>query len=420
MATPGHRATVSVPRTCVLVLVLGLATGASVAGCSHETRHRVLAFLFEDIPPTDEPVSPAPVIRSPRHPLPPTPTPTPPAVDDAPNSRLVLNTWEDVLRLLPKDRAGNPDWGAALQEQVIAPRPGILPEAVEQESLALDVEIIPKSDAAFTVIFSHRKHGAWVACSSCHTGMFEMKAGATSMKPQEVHTTRYCGACHGTVAFDIVTGCHLCHLQNLPQDLNGRVDWNSALADKRIAPRPGLSTTADEQPVLDLDVLMAPKDQPTFNAIFSHRAHTQWLACANCHPDRFPMEARELSPNTADLHSRQYCGACHGTVSFGIISTCGPCHPALTKARQHQEVLDLDVPIAAKTAESSPTTFSHRTHRWVECPSCHSNLFDTTGGAAKMTAADLYGGKYCAVCHGKVAYDLITRCERCHPAGEAS
>jgi len=406
-------------------MALLAVTAASIAGCSHETRVHVLAFLFEEGSAPGDSASPAPVIRSPRHPAPATPTPTPAPSEDAaggggPSSRLALNTWDDILRLLPKDRAGNPDWNTALAEKVIAPRPGLEPEATDQDILVLDVDLVPKSDPAFKVTFSHKTHSTWVACTSCHSGLFEMKAGATPMTPQEVHTSGYCAACHGTVAFDITTGCPLCHLQNLPQDLTNRVDWDRALTDQLIAPRPGLQPSAAEQPVLDLDVALQPKGQPTFNAIFSHQKHTKWLACANCHPAIFPQEARELSEHTADWHSRQYCGACHGKVSFGVVSACGPCHPALSKARQHQEVLDLDVPITAQTPSASATIFSHKTHRWVECPSCHGNLFDTTAGASKMAAADLYGGKYCAVCHGKVAFDLITRCQRCHPPGDAS
>lgn len=332
------------------------------------------------------------------------------------NGPAAFRTWDDVVRLLPKNQVGKPDWVRALDEKVIAPRPGIAAEAQDAEVVALDVELTAKSDPAFNVTFSHQKHGSWLACTNCHTGMFEMKAGATPMTAAEVHSGRYCAACHGTVAFDIVTGCPLCHLRNLPKDPNGRVDWSRALAENRIAPHAGRTSKSAEQPSLDLDVALTSKTQPTITSVFSHTAHTQWLACANCHPRLFPMEAKGADVSADDMHSRRRCGACHGPVAFGITNTCERCHPALAKARQHQQVFDLDVQVPSKSQPTSTTIFSHTTHRFVECPSCHTNLFEPTAAPAKMTMADLSGGKYCAVCHGKVASDLITQCQRCHAA----
>ncbi|MFI5398475.1 MAG: c(7)-type cytochrome triheme domain-containing protein [Candidatus Binatia bacterium] len=408
-------------RCAVASLVVALVGVASMAGCGADSRYRVLAFLFEEVPPPGEDVPAVPVVRSPRHPRQSTPTPT--STEGAPaaltKEPAAFKTWDDVVRLLPRDQVGNPDWVGALAEKVIAPRPGIAPEAVEPEVLALDVEIVPKSDPAFKVTFSHQKHGEWLACSNCHTDMFEMKAGATPMAAQDVHAERYCAACHGKVAFNVVTGCLLCHLRNLPKDAGGSVDWNRAVTEKLITPRAGPGSKSVDQPILDLDVELKPEAQPALKGVFSHTTHTKWLACANCHPSIFPTGPVPANVKAADLHSRRYCGACHGSVAFGMIGFCGRCHPALEKARQHQEVLDLDVEITPKSQPSVKTTFSHKTHRWVECPSCHTNLFEKTAEAAKMTMPDIYGGKYCAVCHGKVAFDLITQCQRCHGAGDA-
>jgi c(7)-type cytochrome triheme protein len=131
------------------------------------------------------------------------------------------------------------------------------------------------------------------------------------------------------------------------------------------------------------------------------------------------VEASAPGMKPADLHSRRYCGACHGSVAFGMIGFCGRCHPALEKARQHQEVFDLDIEVTPKFQPSVKTIFSHKTHRWVECPTCHASLFETTAGVTKLPMADIYGGKYCSTCHGKVALDLIAPCQRCHAAGDA-
>ncbi len=403
-------------RSALSRLLAVLVATLSVVGCSSESRHQVFALVFEESPGNAAPA--APVIRSPRHPLPPTPTPTPAAEADHPGAAVALTTWDDVVRLLPKDHVGNPDWSAALDEKVIAPRAGVAPDAPESEVLTLDVELVAKSDPAFTVVFSHQKHGAWLTCANCHTNMFEMKAGATKMAPADLHRDHYCAACHGKVAFDMASGCQLCHLRNLPKDANDRIDWTRALAAKLIAPGLGPRGPSIDQPALDLDVELTPPAQPALKGVFSHATHTKWLACANCHPRLFPQQANGAGLEGADLHARRYCGACHGSVAFGLIGTCGRCHPALEKARQHQEVFDLDVEVTPKSQPTTRTIFSHKTHRWVECPSCHTNLYEVAAQAATTSPADLYNGKYCATCHGKVTSDLITQCQRCHAPGD--
>ncbi|HVN84671.1 MAG TPA: c(7)-type cytochrome triheme domain-containing protein [Candidatus Binatia bacterium] len=399
-----------------LLAVIAIAAVTTV-GCSSEARQRVLVLLFEDVPSSGEDPGAMPVVRRPRHPAHATPTPMPtvtPAANG--NGAALLKTWEDVMRLLPKNHVGNPDWVAALEERVIAPQPGIARDAPEADVLALDVELVGKSDPAFTVVFSHQKHGEWLACSNCHPRLFETTHNTTPMGSADAHGERLCGACHSTVAFDVATGCPLCHLRNFPTDSDGRVDWQRAVAEKIIAPGVGPRAKSVERPILDLDVELTSKAQPSVKSVFSHRAHTQWLACANCHPRPFAADARAAGPATADWHSRRYCGACHGSVAFGITTACQRCHPGLEKTHQHEAVLDLDVTIAADSPSSTRTVFSHKTHRYLECANCHTTFFDTAAGSTKMTMADLAGGTYCATCHGKVASDLIAQCQRCHAA----
>src|SRR5208337_1285602 len=72
-------------------------------------------------------------------------------------------------------------------------------------------------------------------------------------------------------------------LPKLPKDKSGKPDMARALSEKLIAPRPGIARDAKDQAVLDLNVELVEKAQPAMKMVFSHKAHTQWLACTNCH-----------------------------------------------------------------------------------------------------------------------------------------
>ena len=57
--------------------------------------------------------------------------------------------------------------------------------------------------------------------------------------------------------------------------------------------------------------------------------------------------------------------------------------------------------------------FPHSTHtEWLNCTQCHARIFPYRGATIKM--ADILTGKYCAECHGKVSFPVVTACERCH------
>ena len=55
----------------------------------------------------------------------------------------------------------------------------------------------------------------------------------------------------------------------------------------------------------------------------------------------------------------------------------------------------------------------HAPHtEWLNGQQCDARIFPYRGAAIKM--ADILLGKYCAECHGKVSYPVVTACERCH------
>lgn len=118
-------------------------------------------------------------------------------------------------------------------------------------------------------------------------------------------------------------------LRTLPKEEAGGVDWDDALAQKLIQPRAGLAHDAPDQPPFDLNLELTPEGQPFFKVNFPHKEHTEWLTCANCHTDIFKMQ-RGADPITmAKIYSGEYCGRCHGKVSFTLPTGCPRCHAAL-------------------------------------------------------------------------------------------
>ena len=115
-------------------------------------------------------------------------------------------------------------------------------------------------------------------------------------------------------------------LEQLPKTAAGGTDWVRASNEKLIAPKPGLDPKAEDEPVVDLDVELIPKNQPVFKATYPHKVHTQILACANCHPAIFKME-KGADPITMEkIFAGEYCGRCHGKVAFDVATGCARCH----------------------------------------------------------------------------------------------
>lgn len=113
-------------------------------------------------------------------------------------------------------------------------------------------------------------------------------------------------------------------LAALPQAKRGGVDWARAVRDGAIAPRADLEGRA-KPTLLTLDVILKnTKDMP--HVRFPHLAHTQWLACANCHDQLFVPKAGANQISMDKIFRGQYCGACHGRVAFVTHLNCERCH----------------------------------------------------------------------------------------------
>jgi c(7)-type cytochrome triheme protein len=118
---------------------------------------------------------------------------------------------------------------------------------------------------------------------------------------------------------------------DFPKDypsIGNQVDWVRALEQGFINPRTNIFPETNIE-VLDLDIIM---DQTGEMAMvrFPHKAHTQWLDCTNCHDHLFKEEAGGNPVNMFAILSGEFCGRCHGAVSFPL-TECRRCHSVSRK-----------------------------------------------------------------------------------------
>jgi len=111
---------------------------------------------------------------------------------------------EDFVRLfatLPKDEDNKVDWERAVDEGLIAPSASIDKSDVEEQIMDLRVVIKFNDMLIKDVVFSHEVHTFWLNCESCHPKVFIPEVAANRMTMAEIRDGKYCGLCHGAVAF---------------------------------------------------------------------------------------------------------------------------------------------------------------------------------------------------------------------------
>lgn len=117
----------------------------------------------------------------------------------------------------------------------------------------------------------------------------------------------------------------------LPRNDDGQIMWMKALADKTIAPKPGIAADAKDEEPTDMDVELEPKGQPEYKVVFSHKVHTSWLVCDNCHTSLFEMEKGKSVITMDKINAGEACGVCHGKVAAPEPTACPVCHKAMGK-----------------------------------------------------------------------------------------
>jgi c(7)-type cytochrome triheme protein len=115
---------------------------------------------------------------------------------------------------LPKERFGNGiDWEKAEAEGIITLIDFIEGVSIPRQKLAVkeDFSLAPKAQGMPDIIFSHQKHTAWNGCEVCHPEIFVgVKKGMTKYSMPEIYEGKFCGVCHGKVAFPLLD-CQRCH-----------------------------------------------------------------------------------------------------------------------------------------------------------------------------------------------------------------
>lgn len=211
-------------------------------------------------------------------------------------------------------------------------------------------------------------------------------------------------------------------------------------------------------------------------AVFDHWVHRQRFTCRVCHVDiGFGMVAGSTKLKAADNMKGYFCGTCHnGRTVFGqkkLFASCAKeytreeykvcvnCH-RLERNAAREEIfygfaqgmpketfgnginwekaeelgkiklvdylegvsvkkgklkIQQDFSLNAKVEGMPDIIFSHKKHTvWSGCELCHPEIFvGVKKGSTKYSMVDIFDGKYCGVCHGKVAFPT-TDCQRCH------
>lgn len=133
------------------------------------------------------------------------------------NVKMEYNFSEFIARF-PKERFGNGvDWEKAENDGLIKLIDHIEGISIKRKKMPLpkDFSLEPKVVGLPEIIFSHQKHTIWNGCEVCHPEIFTgIRKGATKYTMIEIFDGKYCGVCHGTVAFPTID-CQRCHVKTV-------------------------------------------------------------------------------------------------------------------------------------------------------------------------------------------------------------
>ncbi|MFZ5876750.1 MAG: c(7)-type cytochrome triheme domain-containing protein [Nitrospirota bacterium] len=115
-------------------------------------------------------------------------------------------------------------------------------------------------------------------------------------------------------------------LSGFPKDQYDLVDWAATMLQGKIKPRDAVDPNAPEVPPFDLDVVITTKSKFQPDVLFSHKVHTLWLSCDNCHEKIFKKKAGgNPEMHMTKIAAGEFCGRCHDRVAFPL-TDCLRCH----------------------------------------------------------------------------------------------
>lgn len=217
--------------------------------------------------------------------------------------------------------------------------------------------------------FDHWLHRSKFTCRLCHVDLgFAMTANATDIKAADNMSGDYCGACH-----------------------NGKTKYDG----KKIFP------ACAQQPV----------------------AAEQQKTCERCHSEGKGMTPSEdFSVFVANFPKKRFGNGIDWIEgeSMGLLKLVDSLDGVNSKSKLFKNPGDST--IAPQVRGMPDIIFSHDKHGvWNGCELCHPEVFPSVekGKAAVYSMNEIFEGKYCGACHGKVAFPMV-ECQRCHSKPVAS
>ena len=117
---------------------------------------------------------------------------------------------------LPREALGNGiNWVQAEADGLVKPLNHLSGISLGKAAFPVQKDFVlnPKVEGMPEIIFSHKKHTAWNGCEVCHPEVFiGVKKGSTKYSMVEIFDGKFCGVCHGKVAFPLLE-CYRCHTQ---------------------------------------------------------------------------------------------------------------------------------------------------------------------------------------------------------------
>lgn len=87
---------------------------------------------------------------------------------------------------------------------------------------------------------------------------------------------------------------------------------------------------------------------------------------------------------------------------------------------EKMHTFDLNV-VMTNTKEMPHVLFPHLSHTlWLDCSNCHPNPFVPKAGANQVSMSEIFRGRYCGMCHDRVAFITFFACNRCHSVPQAA